>query len=206
MSIKHCVIYFLFFSSVCFVSCDPVPGIKKTTSVYTYHYNGNYEVLDINHYKGAEGKKKLSTENEVQQFFITPFNAFDLKKIVIDLNKNSLYEISAATTKAKYKIELRGDSVFYLNYGFEQKPVLGGVFARNKSAYMYCKSFYYYRYQDILTKIESSGSTVGKLNFNDNFKSDNITLGNTDYSFLSPHDMKNENDVVCWLHINYVFN
>ena len=44
------------------------------------------------------------------------------------------------------------------------------------------------------------------MTYEDNFAMENLKCIGQDYSFTSPEEMKNKNDVVCWVNVEYRLN
>jgi len=188
------------------ISCQrEEPVSPASEKIYSYVYHGSYSISDIHLYAGQKGEIKTVTEAEVQKFFLASFDHLGIQKIVIDLEKDSLYEVSS-NLKQAYKIAVKNDSVFYLNRGEGKQPLFGGVLNGDRDSYSYCQCFYFYRYQDEYTRVTSSGSVLGYLTYEDNFAMENLKYIGEDYSFTSPEEMKNKNDAVCWVNVQYRLN
>lgn len=191
-----------------FISCEKAPMVdeidhsgsaKKET--FSYVYKNSYAVTEIHFYRGGENPaREIITEKQAQEYIIPSFDVFNLDEVKIDFDKMKLYEVKGTANEEK-SISITSDSLYCVENG---KKSFNGVVESNKSQYSYFKTFYYYRFQDEKKKVESSGSVNGVLSQNDVFKKENLLFGDKEYGFSSPADMKNKNDVVCWVTIRYV--
>lgn len=187
-----------------FFSCekpDIFPIEYKGT--HSFVFRKKYAISDIYFYKGGvTSGREVITEKQVQDKFNISVNNFNLDEVRIDFNNMTLYE-TKGTASAVYSISISNDSLYYVDNGNHEKEFVG-VVTRDKSCYSYFKTYYLFRFQDDKRKIESSGSIRGVLSYNDAFKKENLFFSGKEYGFTSPAEMKNKNDVVCWVIVRFI--
>lgn len=187
-----------------FFSCekpDVFPIEHKGT--YSFVFRNKYAISDIYFYKGgATFGREVITEKQVQDKFNISVNNFNLDGVRIDFSNMILYETKGTACTA-YSISISNDSLYYIDNGNHEKEFVG-VVTGDKSYYLYFKTYYLYRFQDDKRKIESSGSIRGILSYNDAFKKENLFFSGKEYGFTSPAEMKNKNDVVCWIIVRFI--
>jgi hypothetical protein len=170
--------------------------------IYTYENEASYCIIDINLYSGPGGEKIKGTEEQVQSFFFTPLNRIPEDRVTIDLKNDSIYEF-VRELKNSYKINTNKDSIFIKDkFG---KSYICGILSKDLLTFTYYKSYYFYRRKQNSMQVETSGSIRGTLTYSDNFGPGILNYVDEDYSFLSPSDMKNEADAVCWVNVKYIF-
>lgn len=187
------------------MGCSDGDEIEKINDkkIYTYANGNSYNITDINLYSGPLGHKVDVTEEQVQSFFIVPLNSVAANKITIDLKSDSIHEF-VGELKSSYEISIKEDSIF-IHDKFE-KSHFYGILSTDQSACFLYKSYYFYRCRRNSIKVETSGSVWGVLGYPDNFRAGTLSYMDDDYSFLSPSDMKNEMDAVCWVNVKYAFS
>ncbi|MDO5664087.1 MAG: hypothetical protein Q4G63_02370 [Bacteroidia bacterium] len=202
--------YALYFigSIVLFLSCNKQTiGIDKTNDLvmreeesHSYVYKNKYTVSEIYFYRGGENPaREVITEKEAQKYIIPSFNVFNLDEVKIDFNKMQLYEIKGVS-KTNKNISITNDTLYHVENG---KREVSGIVELDKSRYSYFKTYYYYRFQNEKIKLENSGSVSEILTQKDAFQKANLSFKNTEYGFNSLADMKNKNDVVCWVVVSF---
>ena len=200
-------IFYIIGSIIFFISCDrriteidepnPNNGMKGVNS---YVYKNKYTVPEINFYRGGENPaREIITQAEAQKYILPSFDIFNLDEVKIDFDKMKLYEIKG-TTNTEYDIVITNDSLFYIE---NNGKTFNGIVKLDNSQYLYYKTYYYHRFQSESMKLESSGSVSGVLGYEDIFNKDNLLFGGKEYGFASPADMKNKNDIVCWVVVRF---
>lgn len=189
-----------------FISCnrhtiivdEPSPNDKNT--IHTYLYKKNYTVPEIHFYRGGESPTyEVINEEQAQKYIIPSFDIFTLDEITIDFDKMRLQEVKGSFMDDK-NISITNDSLYYVENG---KKTFNGVVEFDKSRYYFFRTYYFYRFQNENIKLESSGSVHGVLGEKDVFQKDNLLFENKAYGFAAPSEMKNKNDIVCWVVVRY---
>lgn len=196
---------FVFVSAQCLlIGCSKEDDKEEINNreIYTYENKSSYSIIDINLYKGSLGEKIKVAEEQVQSFFFVPLNSIPENRITIDLKNDSIYEF-VGVLKNSYKIKMNKDSIFIKDQFGES--YFCGILSKDQSTFTYYRSYYFYRRTQNSIHVETSGSVRGVLTYSDNFGIGKLNYIDKDYSFLSPSDMKNEMDVVCWINIKYSF-
>lgn len=190
---------------ILFFSCDRQiididDPVRKEKDIIAYVYKNKYAVSEIYFYRGGENPtREVLTEEQAQKYIIPSFDVFNLDEVRIDFDRMQLCEIKGST-KTNKTISITNDTLRYVE---NDKKLFNGIVEPNKSQYSYFKTYYYYRFQNEKMKLENSGSVSGVLNQQDVFQKANLSFKNKEYGFTSPVDMKNSNDIVCWVVIRF---
>lgn len=193
----------IIFTFIFFTSCSsrednvvplpPKPPIEK--SVYNFTYNDNYELLDVNLYKGPKGEK----ENADRDYYKKYYGTARWNKIKLDLKKDSIYlRFNIKDDEfEKYKFKLKGDSVFINYYGNDQYL---GIFNKNTKTFKSDRS-----YISIIKIPREEGEPY--------LSSQKPIIGDTKYKnvfggnnwFSKPSDLIKNEDKVFWCNLSFYY-
>ncbi|PUB30684.1 hypothetical protein C8J95_1052 [Elizabethkingia sp. YR214] len=192
----------IIFTFIFFTSCSsrednvvpqpPKPPIEK--SVYNFIYN-NYELLDVNLYKGPKGEK----ENADREYYKKYYGTAIWNKIKLDLKNDS---ISLRFNRKddeflKYKFRLKEDSIF-INYDGDDQYL--GIFDKNTKIFKIDESNI-----SIVKVPREEGEpylSIQKTNKGDT-KYKNIFGGSNWFS--KPSDLIKEGDKVFWCNLSFYY-